>query len=122
MHCKVSLLDDTVFECVVEVSAFQFPVVRTLTNCFFSFLFFLFFGLHPQFMEVPRVGVYSCQPTPQPQQRRIQAASSTYTTAHSNAKSLAHCAKPGIEPTTSWFLDGFIFDVPLRELLANCFK
>lgn len=23
MHCKVSLLDDTVFECVVEVSAFE---------------------------------------------------------------------------------------------------
>ena len=34
MHCKVSLLDDTVYECVVEVSAFCFPVVRTRTDCF----------------------------------------------------------------------------------------
>ena len=34
MHCKVSLLDDTVYECVVEVSTCQFQVVRTLTNCF----------------------------------------------------------------------------------------
>lgn len=34
MHCKVSLLDDTVYECVVEVGAFRFPVVRTRTDCF----------------------------------------------------------------------------------------
>ena len=37
-------------------------------------------------MEGPRLGVelepYSCQPAPQPQQRRIQAFSVTYTTAH----------------------------------------
>ena len=31
----------------------------------------------------------------------------TYTTAHSNAGSLAHRARPRIEPTTSWFLVGF---------------
>ena len=32
----------------------------------------------------------SCQPTPQPQQLRIQATSATYTTAHGNAGSLTH--------------------------------
>ena len=45
---------------------------------------------------------------PQPQQRQIQAASATYTTAHGNARSLTHCAKPGIEPATSWFLVRFV--------------
>ena len=32
----------------------------------------------------------SCQPTPQTQQRRMRAASSTYTTAHDNVGSLTH--------------------------------
>ena len=44
---------------------------------------------------------YSCQPTPQPQQCEIQAETATYTTAHSNARSLTHSARPGIKPTTS---------------------
>ena len=32
----------------------------------------------------------SCEPTPQPQQGRIKAASATYTTAHGNTRSLTH--------------------------------
>ena len=32
----------------------------------------------------------------------------TYTTAHSNTGSLTHGARPGIEPTTSWFPVGFV--------------
>ena len=54
---------------------------------------FLFEGLHPQHMEVPRLGsnwCYSCQPIPQPQQHRVRATSVTYTTAHCNARSLTH--------------------------------
>ena len=57
------------------------------------FFFFVFLGPHPWHVEVPRLGVnqsYSCQPTPQPQQRGIQAASSAYTTALGNAGSLTH--------------------------------
>ena len=50
----------------------------------------------------------SCRPIPQPQQRRIQAMCVTCTTAHSNAGSLTHWARPGIEPTPSWILVGFI--------------
>ena len=45
-------------------------------------------------MEVPRLGGESelqLPATPQPQQCRIQATSVTYTTAHSNARSLTHC-------------------------------
>ena len=45
---------------------------------------------------------------PQPQQRRIQAESVTYNTAHGNARSLTHWARPGIEPKSSWILFGFV--------------
>ena len=42
------------------------------------------------------------------QQHGIRTVSVTYTTAHGNAGSLAHLARPGIEPATSWFLVRFI--------------
>ena len=44
----------------------------------------------------------------EPQQHQIQAAPATYTTAHGNAASLTHWARPGSKPETSWFLVGFI--------------
>ena len=59
---------------------------------------------------------YSCRPMPQPQPRQIQAASATYTTAHGHAGSLTHGARPGIEPTTSWFLVGLASAAPQREM------
>ena len=43
----------------------------------------------------------SCRPTPQPQQRWIRAASANYPTAHGNARSLTHRARPGIKPESS---------------------
>ena len=54
---------------------------------------------------------------PKPQQHGIQAASVTYTTAHSSAESLTLRARPGIEPSSSWKLVGFVSTVPQRELL-----
>ena len=62
----------------------------------------------------------SHRPTPEPQQRGIWAASVTYTTAHGNARSLTHWPRPGIEPTTSWFLDKLITAEPRRELPGGC--
>ena len=53
---------------------------------------------------------------PQPQQLRIQAVSVTYTTAHGNAGSLTHWARPGIKPAPSWMLVGFITAEPPQEL------
>ena len=40
----------------------------------------------------------------------------SYTTTHSNARSLTHWARPVIETETSWFLVGFFSDAQLREL------
>ena len=48
---------------------------------------------------------------------QIQATSVTYVTAHDNARFLNHWARPGIEPTSSWFLIGFVSTAPGRELL-----
>ena len=65
-----------------------------VVSFYFYFLFlFGFLGLHPRHMEIPRLVVeWSCshQPTPQPQQHRIWAASVTYTTAHCNSRSITH--------------------------------
>ena len=47
---------------------------------------------------------------------QIWATSMTYTTAHGNTRSLTRWAKPGIEPTTSWFPVRFISAAPWREL------
>ena len=85
-------------------------------SLFFSF--FLFFGgggLHPQHMEVPRLGV----------ELALQllayttaiatldlSCSETYTIAHVNTQSLTHGARPGIEPTSSWILVGFFTAEP----------
>ena len=54
---------------------------------------------------------------PEPLQRRIQATSATYSTAHGNARSLTpEQAILRIEPATSWFLVGFVSAVPQQEL------
>ena len=97
------------------IPPFPFPI---------SFLFFLFLSCF--FFQGCACGIWRflgwrsnqscCCPTmPEPQQRQIWAASSTYTTAHSNAGSLTHWARLGIELTTSWFLDGFVSAVPRQE-------
>ena len=49
----------------------------------------------------------SCSRWPTPQPQGIWAASATYTTAHSNARSLTHWARLGIKPESSWMLVGF---------------
>ena len=58
-------------------------------------------------------------PMPQPQQDRMQAASTNYTTAHSNTRSLTHWVMPGIEPASSWMLVRFVSTEPQRELHIN---
>ena len=56
-----------------------------------------------------------CLSTPQPQQCRTWAVSVTHTTDHGNVGSLTHWVRPGIEPTSSWILVGFVTSEPLQE-------
>ena len=63
-----------------------------------------------------------CQPTPQPQQCRIQAGSVTYTTTHSNTGSLTHWARLGIKPAISWLLVGLVSTAPQWQLLSSHFS
>ena len=53
---------------------------------------------------------------PQPQPRRIWTLSVTHTTAHSNAGSPTHRARPGIKPTSSWTLVRLDSIAPKQEL------
>ena len=53
---------------------------------------------------------------PQTQQHQIQATSATYTTTYSNARSLTHWVRPGIEPASSWMLVRFTSSEPQQEL------
>ena len=77
----------------------------------FLFCFCFFLGLHPQHMEVPRLGVKLELQLP-----AYSTSTATwnlsliwaYTTADSNARFLTLWAKPGIEPASSWILFSFI--------------
>ena len=90
------------------------------------FVFFPFLGLLPQHMEVPRprgwIGAITAGLCPQPQQLGIWAMSATYTTAHSNAGSLTHWARPGIQPETSWFLVGFVNHWAMMGTPGSCWN
>ena len=82
--------------------------------------FFVILGLYPQHMYVPRLGLNqscSCQPANSHSNVGIQATSWTYTTAHGNAGSSMHWARPGIEPASSWILVRFVSTEPQWELL-----
>ena len=98
--------------------------------CFVLFCFVLFYFLRPHswHVEVPRLGVelelqlpaYT-QPQPQQHQIQIRAVFATYTTAHSNARSLTRWVRPGIKPSSSWILVRFVSAEPWWELLMTSF-
>ena len=68
--------------------------LKTGVFSFFSFFFF-FRATHPAYGNSQARGWTG-------------AASSTYTTAHSNARSITHWARLGIKPATSWTLVRFL--------------
>ena len=82
-------------------------------------IFFYLFRAVPQHMKVPRLGVES-----EVQLLDFTAATAmpglslvcNHTTAHGNTGSLNYQARPGIEPTLSWILVGFITVEPWWEL------
>ena len=70
-------------------------------------LLFCFVGPHQWHMEFPRLGVnQSCSFWPTPQ-------------LTGNPRSLTHWTRLGIEPSTLWFLVGFISAEPRWELLVK---
>ena len=83
---------------------------------FLSFFLFFFFGLFPFSWAAPTAygGSQARSPTGavatglrhSHSNSGTWAMSATYITAHGNAGSLTHWARPGITPTTSWFLVG----------------
>ena len=93
---------------------------------YFIFIYlFIFLGSHPWHTEVPRLGVKSelqlwTYTTAIATQNLSRLA--TYTTAHSNTRSLTHWARPRIEPATLWLLVRFMSTVPQWELLCFIFK
>ena len=69
-------------------------------------LFFFLAGAHLRHMEVPGRGVeleLRCLPTPQPQEYQIWATSMS-----SNAGSVTHWVRPGVELMASWILVQFL--------------
>ena len=118
---------------------FKISVIQTLNafNCikgdknsiFFSpvdlllgFFFFggVFLGPHPQHMEVPRLEIESelqlpttATATAMPDPSHV----STYTSVHSSTGSLTHWVRPGIKPSSSWILVGFVTAERQWELL-----
>ena len=56
---------------------------------------------------------------PTPQQWGVWATSATYTTAHSNTRSLTHWVRLGIQPASSWILVRFVSAEPQWELPSD---
>ena len=101
------VLQPQMMPCGVETSIIQLKICEQ----FFFFFFLSFQGPTCGIRRFPGLQSnrsYSCRRMPEPPQRQIPAASATYTTAHGNAGSLTHWARPGIEPASSRFLVGFI--------------
>ena len=80
------------------------------------FFFFFFLGPHLWRMEVPRLGVES-----ELWLLAYTTATATYTTAHDNAGSLTHWARPEINPVSSWMLVRFVSAEPQWELHVASF-
>jgi len=84
------------------------------------FFFFFFLSFLPSFlaslflsfshMEVPRLGV------------ELELQLQAYTTAHGNAGSLTHWARPGIELSSSWMLVRFVPDAHNRNSQHGLFN
>ena len=103
--------------CVLQF--FLLVMIYLLLILALSFLFFIL-GLHLWHIEVPRLWVELQLPIPQPQQHQIPATSEAYTAACGSTGYLTHWSRPGIEPTSSWILAGFLTHCAIRRTPICC--
>ena len=94
-HCSHLSLDEKPQQQRKKSCKHEFFFFSFCLSFFFFFLSFFcnFLGRSHGIWRFPGQGYnwsHSHWPTPEPQQRGIQATSSTYTTAHGNTRSLAH--------------------------------
>ena len=92
---------------------YQFGLWGHLVVSTFFFFFFSFSGAAPTghggSQARDRIGAVA-------DGAHHQAASTTYTTTHSSARSITHWARPGIKPVSSWMLVRFTSAKPWQEL------
>ena len=83
--------------------------------CVYIYIY-IYLGPHLRHVEVPRLGVKSKLFLP-----ASVGVSATYTTAHSNVRSLTHGVRPGIKPASTWILVRFTSVTPQWELPRSPF-
>ena len=116
--CKLFLIAGLTWSCEKEKKRLLFYFIKKKKKHTHFTLFYYMFGylvLHLRHMEVPGLGVKSERQL-SAWQCQIRAASSTYTIAHGNARSLTHWARPDIEPASLWILVRFVTAEPQWEL------
>ena len=94
---KVVKINENIPFLLAAASCCQFQKSLLYPLYLFIYLFFSLFAFsratamaYGGSQAMRQMGAVSRQPTPQPQQHGIWAASTTYTTAHGNAVSLTH--------------------------------
>ena len=117
LHCLQGCrVESTIKRPVCQAEEKERTIIITDT---LSASFFFFWGRHSQHAEVPRVGVELELQLPAYTTATatwIRAASVTYTTAHSKARSLIHWARPEIKSAPMRILDRFVSAAPQQEL------
>ena len=117
--------------CVLALQRHQSSWCATVGTPRHVFLFvfwvfvFYFLGLHPQHMEVPRLGVESeLQPLAYATATATWGLSCICNLHHSSGQlgCPTHLVRPGIKPKTSWILVGFISTAPQWKLPTLDFK
>ena len=89
--------------------SFWHKLVPSEYNLFFFFFFFFVFCLFVVVIVVVAISWAAPAAYGGSQARGlIGAVAAGLCHSHSNARSLTHWARPGIEPATSWFLVGFV--------------
>ena len=133
LFCSTSLFSTLLIHssasCILLLVASDECFISVTVFCISASLIFFFFCLFAFSRATPvayggsqargLIQAVAAKPAPEPQQCRIRAAHATYTTAHSNARSLTHWAMPGIEPATSWFLVRFVNHWAMMETHAH---